>query len=222
MANSSTSKYLMQHARAAAKKLSVSAKWAGSGRPVDIADDFIYEMYVLLRLIDDLIKTYKVVYDPGVGKHMYCFPYKPSNKRGRPRFLIHDSTNNTLIYQICAGTKISDIHNKQRSPDISFQKGNSPENPSYKDVVMLWDAKFRARNGRISHPELSEFGRWVELFKLRDTKTFSVTLDQLKDMVGNCLITNGKHSTEPPEECVRLNMKEVCSFFPGMTKKVKP
>lgn len=77
---------LRQSTSSTARSLGVSAIWVNSKKPIDMADDFIYELYVLFYLITELKQEYKVQYDPGVGKKQNRFPRKPALKAGRPKF----------------------------------------------------------------------------------------------------------------------------------------
>ena len=214
---------LIGKVRVAAKRLGVAAIWAKSGMPVDLPNDFIFELFVLFRLINDLQNVYSVKYETGFGPKAHQFPRKPSKKAGRPYFKLHSRSTNRLLWQICAGTKITDIVGIDRAPDVSFQKASAPESPTYRDIEMIWDAKYRTNsNERISHPEFSEFARLIELFELRKSRNPSISFSALKKMLANCLVTNGEASTEPDAERKRVNLKEVSSFSPGKEFKVVP
>lgn len=220
MANSNN-RALIDRTRIAAKKLGVAGIWAQSKLPVNIAEDFIYEMYVLFRLINDLSKHYMIRYDYGSSKHQDAFPRKSAKKEGRPKFEIFDKTN--LKLQICAGTKIKDIVGKFRSPDISFQKGSASDKPTYKDIELIWDAKYRKKVGdKITEKDFSSFSRWLELLQLRNQIKPGIKMNDLKELKGNCLVTNGKRSTENDEERRRSDIKEVENFAPNEIFNVRP
>jgi len=222
MAYSEDSK-LIDRIRETAKRLKVAASWVKSGLPVDLASDFIFELFVLLRAVEDLQKSYSVEYVPGLGGKAHQFPRKPSKKAGRPYFKVRSKTKERVLCQICAGTKVRDINATERTPDISFQRESSGDNPTYNDVEMIWDAKYRTDSKeRISHPEFSEFARWIEVLELRKAIEPSVSFNGLKDMLANCLVTNGQPSTESDAERKRVNLKEVSSFFLGKQFKVVP
>ncbi len=112
----------------------------------------------------------------------------------------------------------------KRAPDISFQTDTSPDNPDFNHLLLIWDAKYRKnKESRITHPEVSEFGRWLEVFKLRGVHNPPINLAKLSKLAANCLITNGNASTEPDIECKRLWMKEVANFHPNSSEfSVKP
>ncbi len=213
---------LIARVQDSAKKLGVAATWAKTGHPVSVEDDFLYEMYILFELISALQHKYTVKYYSGSGDFLHMFPRKPANKKNRPRFEVYDSKNNRIL-QVCAGTKIKDIHDCQHSPDISVQDGSSSDDPNFTNIVFIWDAKFRKDcASRISNSEVSVFGRWLELFNLRGKSIDLVELHDLHQLHGNCLITNGDFSTELDVERKRLSIKEVSNFYPKMTFNVKP
>jgi hypothetical protein len=168
-------------------------------------------------------KSYEIKYICGIGHKKHNFPRKPAEKQGWPRFDVYSKPQQQLLWQICAGTKIKDIHGKKRTPDISFQKGTASDWPDYNDVELIWDAKFRKNYvDRISHHELSDFARWLDLLEIRKTIKPNIKLIIYNRMVNNCLITNGKESTEPDAERIRLDLKEVINFHPRGNLDVLP
>ena len=216
-------KDLIARARQSARSLGVAASWVGSRRPVRLADDFLFELYVLFELIIDLQKHYYITYIPGSGRNKDRFPMKPAMKKGRPRFNVNINPDGKSLWQICAGTQIADIHGVARAPDISIQNAESPDVPCYKDVEIIWDAKHKKNsNNRITHTELSSFGRWIELLQLRNSQKPAIKMSHLQQLVANCLITNGQESTEPDDERYRLDLKEVTFFYPGNSFQVRP
>lgn len=213
---------LIDDVRHSANRLGIAANWANTTQPLSIEDDFLYELFVLFRLITSLQKEYVVKYIPGDGENAHCFPKKPANKNGRPRFDIY-TVDGKRICQICAGTKIKDIHGTPHTPDISFQTGNASDEPGYNDLILIWDAKYRKDNtSRISNSEVAVFGRWLELFDLRGKSPFHINLDNLSQLFGNCLISNGDFSTEPDIERKRLWLKEVSQFHPNTPYSIRP
>ena len=166
-------------------------------------------------MISQLSGVYKIKYNPGVGSKQHCLPKKPADKAGRPKFEVYSRHTRSLIWQICAGTKIVDIVNMKRAPDISFQKGSASDLPTFDDVELIWDAKYKSdSNTRITHKEISEFARWIDLLKVKKAVVKNLRLSQYHEMTANCLITNGKESTEPDTERIRCDLKEVINFFP--------
>jgi len=215
---------LIDSIRNSARTLGIASTWVNSRRPLQLEEDFVYELYVMFEFVNDLRNTYGVRYHPGSGNKRHQFPRKPAQKRGRPKFYIIDRRNNNTLWQLCAGTKITDIVQVMRAPDISVQKHNASDDPIYSDVVMIWDAKYRSNNmNRITHHEFSDFSRLIELFRLRRRSILgSMNIITLRGMVANCIVTNGQESTEPVAECLRVSLKEVTSFYPGILFNIKP
>lgn len=214
---------LIAQARQSARSLGVAASWVASRRPVKLADDFIFELYVLFTLIIALQEHYHINYFPGTGDKKDKFPRRPAMKKGRPKFYISDNPDGKLLWQICAGTQIADIYGVARAPDISFQNDKSSDTPCYRDVEIIWDAKYKKNShNRITNAELSSFGRWIELLKLRKSKKPVIEMSNLQKLAANCLVTNGQESTEPDDERYRLDLKEVTFFYPGNSFQVRP
>lgn len=201
-----------------AEKLAVASTWNGH-LALDPPNDFVFELYVLFRMLVDLQTNYSIEFVPGVKKA--TFPRKPAPKKGWPKFVL--KKDGKRIAQICAGTQIQDLNGSLTAPDISVQAPDSPESPTFHHVMQILDAKHKSKvSKRITSPEFSEFQRWVELFNLRSKLGAMLKFDQLTVMAGNCLITNGNHSTEPNAERIRVNVKEVYGFSPKSTAKLKP
>jgi len=206
-----------------ARTLAEAATWAKSQLPLKVNDDFLYEIYILFELLHDLKNQYAIKYIEGRGDTRHHFPRKPALKSGRPRFEVLDKRSQHTLWQICAGTRIADIHGKDRAPDLSFQSPDAGDAPGYTEVIMIWDAKYKTDDRtRITMAELSEFGWWLEVLQLRGTAKPAINLSNLVLLVSNCLITNGDKSTEPDAECLRLDLKEVHSFYPGKMFAVRP
>jgi hypothetical protein len=218
-----TDRRIIDKARQSARSLHVAATWVNSGLPLKVTDDFLYELFILFELIYDLTSHYLVEYFEGNGTKQHNFPRKPANKEGWPKFTVWHKDDHVLLWQICAGTKIADIHGKKRAPDITFQIATSSDTPNYQDLVLIWDAKYTMTSTtRIRPEDLSEFGRWLEIFGLRGATKPPIILSSLVLLVQNCLITSGNKSTEPDAECIRLDLREVYSFYPGKTFSVRP
>ena len=217
-----------------ATMLKQATTWSELEQPISIENDFIYEMYVLFFLINYLICNEKpdykhqlhIEYFEGYGDTANKFPKKPARKRDRPKFIlgVTEDSFKTTIYEICAGTQIFDIHKKLRTPDISIQLFNGNETPDHINILAIWDAKFRKDNSkRISHHEFSEFGRIIELLNCAEDLPMPIKSALSNDNLdGNCLVTNGIHSTEPDDERTRKSLKEIFKLSPGSIYKIKP
>lgn len=123
------------------------SKWKTSSDPfghIDpkTADNYVYEFYCYMRILEDLQTNYKVRFVPGTN----TFPKKSADKKnGWSRFDLYDKNNGTLLFQVCAGTNIEHtaIANYTVAPDISFQTDNSPAEPNENHVLMIFDSKYK-------------------------------------------------------------------------------
>ena len=179
------------------------------------ADNYVYEFYCYMRILDDLQAHYDVRFVPGTNS----FPKKPADKKnGWSRFDLYDKTNGKLLFQVCAGTNIehSAIANYTAAPDISFQTGNSPEEPNENNVLMIMDSKYKTGKNsdekKIDISTLREFANIVRDFNLDVTKSSQIQLDQLKSLSGNCLLSNGQPATNHLPFCVHSKIKQVGIF----------
>ena len=214
---------LVLRVRQAARKLSIASKWIDSGENFKIEDSFIYEMYVLFCLIEDLARNYQIEYDAGMGEKAHEFPRAPAKKQGRPKFIIKEKKKGEIVFQICAGTKVKDKYHRFRAPDISFQKAKTGDNPDFRNLALVWDAKYKIDNRkRISDSEFAKFSRLILMFKLQLSSAPIIKLDSLNGMEGNCLVTNGRQTTESDKARKSEHIKEVCRFYPDKSHKIFP
>ncbi len=211
---------LVKAVQAAARRLGVAASWADSGRALDVADDFLYEMHVLFELLEDASSSHHVRYRPGAGKAMHAFPRKGANKQGRPRFELSDSPQGEVLAQLCAGTRVTDTLSNTHAPDISLQASTSPEDmPVANDVLNIWECKYRKNgsDGQVQRSEYSEFAQRVELLGLQPPAQLPVKLSRLSDLAARCLVTNGQPSTFTSATRAHHGVTEIASFFPGQS-----
>jgi hypothetical protein len=213
---------LIADVQVSASRLGVAATWS-SGTALNVTNDFLYEMYVLFRLIEDLSSGYHIEYYAGSGSNKHALPRKGASKAGRPRFNIKDKTSQQVLNQLCAGTRAADLNGHLRALDISIQKAVASDTPGKDDVLQIIDAKYRTKKtDPISHHEFSEFARWIELFELRGRPTPGLTFSVLGDLDANCLVTNGRFSTELDAECQRVSLCEIEKFHPLTTHAKRP
>ncbi|MBN1367029.1 MAG: hypothetical protein JW967_03795 [Dehalococcoidales bacterium] len=216
-------KALINQVKIAALSLRRASIWVSSKIPLNVTDNFIFELYVLFRLILDLQSAYNVKYIPGSGVKKNNFAKNPAEKQGRPKFEIYEKPFRRLLWQICSGTEIVDKFGDSRAPDISFQTANSPDTPTYQDIEIIWDAKYKKTFRRkITHAEFSTFMHFINALNLRNKVKPNINLADLRYLVDNCLVTNGEKSTELDVSCADSGLKEVTSFYPGNTFSVRP
>ena len=219
------------------KKLAEASVWHASKKPVPVIMDpdeqislfYIYELYCFLRIVADLVKKYRLEkyrleYIPGKGEFLHRFPKAPADKEGKPRF--HVLKGDETLFQVCAGTKVRGRFDSENfHPDISFQTGNAADNPCYKDLIMIHDAKFYQNPATtLRKEEVHKFAAIVRLYDLnmKTTKPIIVEFDQLKGLEGNCLLTNVKGHPQSVDYLNSEGIKEVEKFNVGDKLKVIP
>lgn len=184
------------------------------------AKDYIYEFYCYLCVIVDLKTNYDIKFIQGAGDYQFNFPRKAAPKKNKPRF--HAFENSKLAFQICAGTMINCEYQREKNhPDISFQLPDASENPSEEDLIIIMDAKFTEDpTSRLSKTEFYKFGGITDVFDIRSTPKITINFNMLKNMFGNCLITNGRAYADPTDLKLskRWAIKEVEGFYPGNKK----
>ena len=200
-----------------ADKLKTICVWHNSKRPFghisysEGKTDYLYEFFCYLKIVADLINKNQIAFDPGEK----MFARKPGKKKDSPRFLIINPVNGKTSYQICAGTKIKKNKGKKNSfaPDISFQIGDSSDEPTYKDVIIIMDAKYSTDNdSKISNDEIYLFAKHIEDFELEKKNILPINFSLLKDLSCNCLITNAKANEDSIDYCTLSNLKQVEKF----------
>lgn len=158
-------------------------------------EDYIYEFYCYMKIIEDLDKNpnHTVKFKNGNG----FFPKKPATKKDRPYFVLEVDKKEVL--QICSGTKIqTKLTNINKAPDISFQSMEADyELPSYKNILAIYDAKYSLSKNTNSFQEgqMVLFSDMIKLLKLKKPIDISIYFTDYKDFKGNCLITNRKTFT---------------------------
>ncbi len=170
--------------------------------------DFIYEFKCYIRIINDLRVNNNVKFVVGSDTGNY-FPKKPAKKAGKPYFLIE---NNFNVFQLCAGTKIETAYKTNRAPDISFQYGNASETPTYKDIFMIYDAKFTNLGKKLSYNSFSYFVTMIKDLGLGTKKENNVVFDKFCNFDTNCIMTNTKGINENKEYHELHNLKVVEYF----------
>jgi len=213
---------LINDVQAAAANLKIASYWA-SGKPVEVEDDFLFEMHLLFRVVAELGKNHGIEYLSGKGSKMHEFPRKGANKAGRPRFNVRNASTGTIRCQVCAGTRARDRSGKERALDLSIQTADASDEPGVQDVLQIFEAKYRSDSNRgITHPEFSAFAHWIETFDLRTAETAGLDFGVLQDLDANCLVTNGDFSTEEDKERAHVNVREIAGFYPTTTHKRRP
>jgi hypothetical protein len=229
-------KELLKQVKLYSKSLARASKWNGSDESIAAIEaqknktngtDYVYEFFCYLVILSDLKKNYKLKFVEGSGDFKYAFPKSPALKKGKPYFSALDKDTLLEMFQICAGTKISTgfTSPKDRAPDISFQKARTKDDPRPKDVYMIFDAKFNRPSSSKKSTDQNQFSyvsQMIRDLKLNNACTSPILFDKLVDMLGNCIITNGKSTNSDAARNISNSLKEVENFSaPFNLKKIK-
>ena len=211
-----------------ASELSKSAVWSGSGEPVampkmdeeDSQTSYIYEFYVALRILSDLIRSYHIeltnYWEP-------IFPKAPGKKEKFPYFLLYQ--NGELKFQFCLGTGIVTQDKELAYPDISIQIAEATVEPNHEDVVMVFDAKYKENaEGRLSRADYAKVFDFVDSLDCDYIPQLELNFHEFSgdnSLNGNFVITNGQGYKEDNQQMhERKGLKELVRFDVNRDYKV--
>lgn len=180
----------------------------------------IYEFYCALRILLDLTKNYNL--EIKNNKHKNIFPKAPGSKKNYPYFLAKIKTNNKPAFQICIGVDIKGKAGETSAPDISFQLAKSDLSPSFNDVIMVSDAKFKHKlTAKVADTEYYKVhGMVVNLgCEDADKKAKQIKFDKLNDIKSNCIITNGIEFNDNDSHHKLFHVREIANFDEGSVFK---
>lgn len=224
-----TKKKYIEEIKRFSQKLERASQWQRSKRSIGYIErakqkSYVYEFYCYIRIIADLKNNYKILYVPGGGIDPNKFPKAAADKSNCPRFDLYDKKSNKHLYQICVGTKVKSAStNKEVHPDITFQSWDAPNDPEEKHLLLMMDAKFK-KNSNDSLPldEILSFGGLVDKVYKLNTKTSPIIhFKELKDILGNTVLTNGKTHDSTDTLLKAYQIKEVEMFDVGKNYRVK-
>src|SRR4030095_6070630 len=199
------------------KSLIVKSRWYKTNKPfghIDYQKDkrsYIYEFFCYLKILKDLKSNYDLEYIE--GDHQ--FPQSHSNKKDKSKFVIKEKITGKK-YQVCTGTdiNISTIDDYTIAPDISFQKENATDDPTEKDVLLIMDAKYKSNptKSNLSISLLQQFAEIIVDLNVSAASTQPINFDKYKNLLSNCLLTNGTGLTDKDDFCKKKKMKQVVKF----------
>ena len=185
--------------------------------------EYIYEFYCFLRVLKDLKANYDLELIPG-EKHGVLFPKAPGLKKNYPYFSVKSKKKGKERFQLCTGIKIVGWAGESSAPDISFLNKKTGKTPSFNDVFMIYDAKFKHNESKKVSD--SEFSKVCYMIKNLDCETplkkkikFHEFIGD-KDINGNCLLTNGFAFKENEDHHKFFNIKEAEQFDINKTTNV--
>ncbi|MBA4241486.1 MAG: hypothetical protein C0448_12230 [Sphingobacteriaceae bacterium] len=190
---------------------------AETNQSVKKHDEYIYEFYCALRIINSLSKHYDIKITNNKIKNK--FPKAPANKTNFPFFMVYEKGTKNLLFQICLGTNIIGVAKETSAPDISFQTPLAPLNPKYSDIIMIFDAKYKHKNNsNIADTEFAKVAYMVRNLQCEKNKTtLPINLYDLEDIKGNSLITNGYPFKTNVNHHILFYINEVAKFDIGET-----
>jgi hypothetical protein len=162
-----------------------------------------------------------VTYVQGRGGNQ--FPESPARKREYSYFKVV-TRRRGMSWDVCHGTKIRDRYDKWRAPDISLQRSSARNQPTWRHVFAIWDAKHRKSNSRrITNPEYAYFGMFIRTLRVPRPRTrdgLSRVLPRAFEV--SALITNGRFAREPEEHCLDCGFSMVESFIGDVNVSPQP
>lgn len=184
--------------------------------------DRIYEFYCLLRILEDLAPNYNVemVNNP---KNDQVFPQAPGKKENYSYFKLRLKSKLDSEFQICFGTKIgrSDLPDDFFTPDISFQTASATNHPNELDALLIFDAKYKSNSqGGLDNQDLRAFMQWVRILEVENASIQPIVFADFKDLLSNCLITNGKALVDKDAFCKKYFIRQIGNFDLDVTARV--
>lgn len=223
---------LMKEINAYTSKLGKASLWHGSQKSLaevelekakKFGEDYIYEFYCYLRVLLDLQHNYSLRFVPGIDIFTYKFPKAPAAKKGKPYFIAFEQNTGKPAFQICAATEIGTPYKRSPAPDISFQKADASDEPTYRDVLMIFDAKYIRSTSDKDKIGLNQFyyvSGMVRDLQIADPSTCGIQFNELSACLGNCILTNGDAHCQEHEYVKSHNLKAVEHFDVGKIFKV--
>jgi hypothetical protein len=214
------SRALVRSLQQVAAKLRTAAVWNGTRLAVDAArDDFLYELCCYFRAALEAAPSFtlKVAGATGTtkrGKPAAKWPKKPGKKQNFSYLSLLDGSRER--FQLCPGIKITDVHGKNRAPDVILLDRGAPSAPTFAHVLAIWDAKYTSSPAsRLPDTEVSDF---IFTFQQLGTPKMSLEWSQAMNTAewrSSGLLTNGEPSTEPSAVLVAHGVSETCRYPDG-------
>jgi hypothetical protein len=209
-----------------AKRLDSAARWHKSKLAVshalssDEEGDYVYEFFVLLSILDNLTKSYKLRYKPDPFNRHH-FPKASASKRNYPYFTAHQSGDDQETFQICPGTEVVNKFGHSIHPDISFQKAKTGENPTSVDLIMIIDAKHKLDEAtRITGDDVKVFAIDVKNFEIPN-HVYSISFVAPLDVIDKCaIVTNAKPHLDSDGMLAEYGCIIIYDFYPQRMPEV--
>lgn len=188
-----------------------------------MAQDAVYELYVAVRAVEDVRRSYEVRLVQTRAAGQVRFPLNAADKANYSYFEVWG--RGLLQFQICLGTRYWNANGTSFAPDLSVQVANSPAKPMATDVVFCWDCKFHSdASKRLPRNEVAVVAAWTSC-NLRPTAQalpFSVFSAGAIWPQSNAVITNRRNSSLKPNDLIALEINEVSDLRPGSKPVCRP
>ncbi len=214
-----------------ALRIKSAAKWNGSNEAVthvyknhkdfNVESNYVYEFYVLVRILESLTSSYKLEYIPD-KRNKHQFPKAAGNKENYPFFVAYNLKDaKTIIFQICAGTKIINKYENDIYPDISFQNANADMCLTERDIMFIIDAKHKKRKrDRVTTDDVKVFVNDVASLNI-DISLIIVQFDAPLNEIDKCaIITNGQKHLDNDKMLADYKCMVMYDFYPGEAIKI--
>lgn len=221
------SQSIAKRLREASKKLKQAAVWNGTDLAVDATkDNYVFELLCYFRVALHASKDFSIevagnLKTPTSGSSKAKWPKTPGKKENFSYISLKDKTGGDETYQLCPGINITDMHGKDRAPDVNLLNKDTGDHPKHTDLVACWDAKHTNRQGsRLPDTAVSDFiYTFQQLGSPSQPLPWGVTKGE-EMFARSGLITNGCESTEPDAALVRHGISETYNF--PHTPKTRP
>lgn len=223
----STNQHLTQ-IKKYARALSSAATWHGSKSALGILstseNSYLYEFYCYLRVVQDLMANNKVVYRQGGKKGKeHEWPKAAALKKNAPRFEVFTEKTGKKLFEVCGGTAVKGKHSIELNPDISFQVPDCGDKPTYEDLYLVVDAKFKKNStDRLPLDEVNTFVSQVNLnLGLKGKRVKNLHFAEFEFLKKNTLLTNGNPHNDDDGLEKEAGIKQVYHFDIGKEYGVK-
>jgi hypothetical protein len=213
------SRQLASALKVISKNLKLAAVWNTSKDAVDgYSSDYLYENLCLLSAAAAVKGAFTLSLDGKVvvdvkGRTIALWPKKPGHKTNFSYFVLSASHAHVESFQLCPGIRVTDIHGKDRAPDVNLLEGDAPDVPSHFHLKACWDAKYSTNETRrLPDNEVSDF---IHTFRQLGAPVApgswkaAVTVPAF---AVSGLVTNGAWSTEPDATLAASGLTETAEF----------
>jgi len=123
------------------------------------APSFLFEMVALVGLLQALKDRGWAVREALPRQRPLRFLRAPGRKDGTTYFEVQKGDTRL---QVVHGSELRDAFNFTQAPDISLQRGTASTDPTYGDLIAMWDMKLKGRvvgpvDSRIEKTDLGTF-----------------------------------------------------------------